>query len=281
MTWKEINDRRKKHIRYGERLFYKLERGLASQFKQQAEKATSTEQIEAMAERFRGDLDIGEVFETFHRRVGMEFARSTFKQLKMQTGQIEKKDLNTDRIEFIWEEQILEFVRTRLGDNIASITRSMYQDILRATKEGIKKGVDGGWGIERIANQIVKEQGEIAKWRAMRIARTEVVSASNQGSLIGARDSGVEQKKVWVSVLDNRTRVYEGPMKPFDHWEMDGVSAEMEDPFIVSGEELMYPGDPAGSAGNVINCRCGIIFEPKDNSYYTQIEQEMIEHGLL
>ena len=279
MTWKEINDRRKKHIRYGERLFYKLERGLASQFKQQAEKATSTEQIEAMAERFRGDLDVGEIFETFHRRVGMEFARSTFKQLKMQTGQIEKKDLNTDRIEFIWEEQILEFVRTRLGDNIASITRSMYQDILRATKEGIKKGVEGGWGIERIANQIVKEQGEIAKWRAMRIARTEVVSASNQGSFIGARDSGVEQKKVWVSTMDSKIRT--SPPGDFDHAQMNDVSAEMEDPFIVSGEELMYPGDPAGSAGNVINCRCGIIFEPKDNSYYTQIEQEMIEQGLL
>jgi hypothetical protein len=32
----------------------------------------------------------------------------------------------------------------------------------------------------------------------------------------------------------------------------------MDQAFEVGGEMLMYPGDPAGSAGNVINCRCAI-----------------------
>jgi len=26
----------------------------------------------------------------------------------------------------------------------------------------------------------------------------------------------------------------------------------------VGGERLMYPGDPSGSAENVINCRCAV-----------------------
>ncbi len=30
----------------------------------------------------------------------------------------------------------------------------------------------------------------------------------------------------------------------------------MGQPFIVGGEQLQYPGDPAGSAWNVISCRC-------------------------
>jgi hypothetical protein len=30
----------------------------------------------------------------------------------------------------------------------------------------------------------------------------------------------------------------------------------LEQPFEVGGELLMYPGDPAGSAANIINCRC-------------------------
>ena len=30
----------------------------------------------------------------------------------------------------------------------------------------------------------------------------------------------------------------------------------MDEPFEVDGEQLMYPGDPAGSAGNIINCQC-------------------------
>ena len=28
------------------------------------------------------------------------------------------------------------------------------------------------------------------------------------------------------------------------------------EPFVVMEEELMHPGDPAGSAENVINCQC-------------------------
>ena len=30
----------------------------------------------------------------------------------------------------------------------------------------------------------------------------------------------------------------------------------LDEAFIVGGEALMYPGDPAGSPGNVINCHC-------------------------
>jgi len=30
----------------------------------------------------------------------------------------------------------------------------------------------------------------------------------------------------------------------------------IDEPFIVGGERLMFPRDPAGSARNTINCRC-------------------------
>ncbi|MFA4945745.1 MAG: hypothetical protein WC789_13740, partial [Lentisphaeria bacterium] len=30
----------------------------------------------------------------------------------------------------------------------------------------------------------------------------------------------------------------------------------ISDPFVVEGESLMYPRDPAGSPGNTINCQC-------------------------
>jgi len=32
----------------------------------------------------------------------------------------------------------------------------------------------------------------------------------------------------------------------------------MDEPFIIGGESLDYPGDPSGSAANVINCRCSV-----------------------
>ncbi len=49
MSWQAINKKRIKHIRYGERLFYRLEKSIAVQFSQAVEKANSTEQITANA----------------------------------------------------------------------------------------------------------------------------------------------------------------------------------------------------------------------------------------
>jgi hypothetical protein len=34
----------------------------------------------------------------------------------------------------------------------------------------------------------------------------------------------------------------------------------MDEPFTVGGASLMYPGDPAGPAEEVINCRCCVGF---------------------
>jgi hypothetical protein len=36
----------------------------------------------------------------------------------------------------------------------------------------------------------------------------------------------------------------------------DGQVVGLDEPFIVGGEQLMYPGDPAGSPGNICNCLC-------------------------
>jgi len=40
---------------------------------------------------------------------------------------------------------------------------------------------------------------------------------------------------------------------------MSGRTVPVDKPFRVEGDSLMYPGDPAGSGKNVINCHCGII----------------------
>jgi len=55
-------------------------------------------------------------------------------------------------------------------------------------------------------------------------------------------------KDVWVTTLDEVTRV-------------NHVIANLQEKsplqsFLVGGELLRYPGDPAGSPGNIINCRC-------------------------
>ena len=63
-------------------------------------------------------------------------------------------------------------------------------------------------------------------------------------------------KREWVSAQDDRTR----DTSEADHVDADGQTVGMKEPFTVSGEKLMFPGDPSGSAANVINCRCAVVF---------------------
>ena len=71
--------------------------------------------------------------------------------------------------------------------------------------------------------------------------------------------SGFAMQKEWISALDSRTRD--------DHAGSNGQRRPENTAFNVGGEKLMYPGDPAGSAGNVINCRCTVAMIPaRDNA---------------
>lgn len=82
--------------------------------------------------------------------------------------------------------------------------------------------------------------------RAQTVAVTEVHRAWNMGGFaLAARFSGTKE---WIAKDDSATRP--------GHRRADGQIVPIMQPFIVSEQALMFPGDPAGSAWNVVNCRC-------------------------
>lgn len=87
--------------------------------------------------------------------------------------------------------------------------------------------------------------------RAKTVAVTEVHRAWNMGAfafaLAAQQQVGLLTKR-WVARDDSRTRP--------SHDRADGQTVFINQPFIVNMEPLMFPGDPNGSPGNVINCRC-------------------------
>lgn len=61
--------------------------------------------------------------------------------------------------------------------------------------------------------------------------------------------------KEWLSERsDGRTRAH--------HLAADGQVRNLDEPFEVAGENLMYPGDSSlgASASNTIQCRCVVIY---------------------
>lgn len=61
-------------------------------------------------------------------------------------------------------------------------------------------------------------------------------------------------RRTWNAVFDNRTRVGHAAASGQT---ISGPNAS----FIVAGEDLEYPGDKRGSAGNVVNCRCFLVYD--------------------
>jgi uncharacterized protein with gpF-like domain len=60
------------------------------------------------------------------------------------------------------------------------------------------------------------------------------------------------RKKVWVASIDERTRP--------THAEANAQVRNIDEPFSVGKDELMFPGDKNGSPEEIINCRCTVAF---------------------
>lgn len=87
------------------------------------------------------------------------------------------------------------------------------------------------------------------------IARTETHGASQAGSNALYQNAGI-QKKEWLATLDQRTR--DSHIQAESKYAGNGAIF-VNDPFIVNGVELMYPGDKGGfsfsnGAAEIINC---------------------------
>lgn len=175
---------------------------------------------------------VEKAFEDTYTRVGSHFARITTEGIKSR-----KSDH--------WEDAIQNWIALNGANRVVGITQTTINRVRTIMQTGIEMGLS----VPDIASRLAAENPAVNLRRATVIARTEVISASNLGSLEGARSTGLPLKKQWISTSDDRTRE--------DHVFADGQTAEsIDSPFNVAGDELAFPGDPSGNPGNVINCRC-------------------------
>lgn len=120
----------------------------------------------------------------------------------------------------------------------------------------IRKGLEEGDDLDGMTARVRREMGHYSDMQARRVARTETTSGMNWGQQAERDDLGIENKE-WVSTIDSRNRGADAT-SPFDHLAPDGQTVPNNQPFVVSGENVMFPGDSSmgASAGNTINCRC-------------------------
>jgi SPP1 gp7 family putative phage head morphogenesis protein len=196
---------------------------------------------------------VGEVLRVIERReanwhafidqifveVGLDFASRWRSMLSRKADGDEQIDQ--------WRDSVRDYLRSGVGTTkvtrISATTRA-------AIRHALTEGVAAGESIPQLAKRLRTVYEDFTRERAVMIARTEVIAASNLGSQAAARISGVVSEKFWIATADNRTREW--------HADADGQSRPLNEPYSVHGESLMFPGDSSlgASASNLVRCRC-------------------------
>lgn len=153
---------------------------------------------------------------------------------------------------------VVEFMDDHAAKQVVGIDKRTQQKIATSLNEGLANGE----GILGLSDRVKGVFKEAKRSRALTIARTESTRAFNYGHLTAYQQSGVVDKKEWISNRDETTRGQD-PDDEFTHYDAfpdgpDGEQVAINNSFEGTGEALNYPGDAGGSAGNVINCRCTI-----------------------
>lgn len=139
----------------------------------------------------------------------------------------------TDKIKKFIDKKVFKF-----ADEVNETTKARL-------KETLKEGVGVGEGIDELSDRIADVFKQREGYDTERIARTEVISASNEADIEAYKQSEVIEKKEWLATMDDRVRE--------SHAEMDGEVVDLDEPF---SNGLKFPGDPIGDPEEVINCRC-------------------------
>jgi uncharacterized protein with gpF-like domain len=145
---------------------------------------------------------------------------------------------------------LLDWINRNAGVKITQIEGTTL-DLIR---KQLSDGMEAGESVPQISARIEQLYDRNVSTRSTLIARTEVIGASNAASYMGAKSTGLRLNKQWLATRDSRTRE--------THSEADGQEVGMDEPFVIGGERLMWPGDTSlGASGKeTVNCRCTITY---------------------
>ena len=141
--------------------------------------------------------------------------------------------------------ELTEDVIKKIDKKSMTFAEQVNETTRKKLKKELGEGITAGEGVPELAERVSDVFKTRRKYEAERIARTEVISASNAAELEAYIQSDVIEKKEWLATMDANVRPA--------HADMNGEVVGLNKRF---SNGLMYPGDPSGSGDEVVNCRC-------------------------
>ena len=188
--------------------------------------------------------------EKIYTKVGVSAATFSYDWIRNSVPKT-KKDFIIDFFNAEWFEEMVNFFRLIGGTKVTGIddtTRNIVKNLLANIL---------GQNLSRREQAKVFEESlndpAFNRARSLVIARTEATTAANFGINMGAESSDYEVAKFWINTKDKRTRR--------SHLLMTQDRIAINQPFIVGGTPMMYPGEVGAPAAEVVNCRCVMATE--------------------
>lgn len=151
--------------------------------------------------------------------------------------------------------RLADYLRDRPFRYGALITESMSEEFRAILAEQANAGAS----IPQMAEAVSGRFDVITEARAVVIARTEVISASNLAAHTAYTESGVVEKQEWLSSRDKNTR--DTHILADEQYRQGGKPGpiRLNETFRVGKADLRFPADPQGLAEEVIQCRCSTL----------------------
>lgn len=156
-----------------------------------------------------------------------------------------------------WYKKVIDYIDSEVGEKVTTISDTFKDDFLRAIKFETTAAQAESLGINAIAKNIGSKMTELLGWQSLRIAQTEVLSAASVAQNESVKSVGVPYNKTWVAAMINTRH---------SHKAMHGAVAKNDGMFLLpDGSKMEYPRDArfGAPAGEIINCQCFVIYEPK------------------
>ena len=212
---------------------------------------------------------LSKLYRDLYQDIGMQFAKWYARHFDKYIS----KGVNPNQYESFWMDRFAYFGSIIAAQRVTLVSNTAKQTLIALTQRLMSDPEFMMMSYVEQARILNSRFGQYSLMQALRLIRTEGTNIANYATMQSAQSifPASQLKKEWIASFDDRTRD--------THADADGQIVMQADPFLVGGEQLQYPGDPAGSSTNVINCRCSVAPFPVENAE-TNVSIENIGFGL-
>lgn len=194
-----------------------------------------------------------EIISAYDFDLDREELRELIKQYTIEVGNMGNSLANIQLYSISQDYKPFAIIDDKYTKYIDEYSLNQAKEITDTTKKRtrniLKNGLREGKRYSQIAQDIVDKTDIESLGRATTIAATETHTSFMTTRHLNAEQGGFKEK-LWLTSGDSSVRP--------SHQEYGSLGYVKYD--YLFGGTMLYPGDPNGSAGDVISCRCEIVY---------------------